>query len=109
MASFQRRWGAVLGSARRLARKAAAWVDDDVLAARIINWTACFGIALKQHLRGDKNEDEFAGLINDRQIKELLDSAHMPLFVLDAITEAVRTRPRLQVAQPLAFAIRSCC
>lgn len=88
----QCRWGNVTAASRRIARKSARWIKDDIVAARIINWTVCYGIALKQHLRGEHKATEFAGLMTPEQVEDLMESKHMPLRILDALTDAVCDR-----------------
>lgn len=84
------RWGAILNRCRDTARLTSAMVADEKLCGQIIDWTAAYGIAVRQYLRGEKCGEQYRGLIEEQHIEKLMQASHVPLAILEGITDMVR-------------------
>lgn len=52
------------------------------LAKQFVNYTLAYPIAMKQHLRGEKNlQQELTGVLSTSEIAEIEASKNMPFFV----------------------------
>lgn len=85
-------WAKVISKTRALARAANVYIDDksDGSIDHIIAWLLAFPIALKQHLRAERNFSEFKHL-GTKQLNFLQGSDHLPVAVCYALTEALNT------------------
>ena len=80
-------WAKVINRVRAIARTARSYAagGDD---AALVRWLAAFPVALKQHLRGERDVDAFAGLENAER-RELESADNLPLAVTYALSASV--------------------
>ena len=100
-------WALVINKSRSLARLSAAYAmvltdespprdDDDAFAAthseevheEIVRWTVAFAIALKQHLRSERNLAEF-DCLNELERSRIATAKHVPLSCCYALSTAI--------------------
>jgi putative membrane protein len=84
-------WGGIVNQSRNLAVAALSYgPDDPAWRERVVRWTAVFGHAARQGLRGDRSTVAFARLLGPGLAHELAAAEHMPTAVSLRIGEALR-------------------
>lgn len=75
-------WGQCFTSCRCIARSSLAYIDSDLETySTLLRYLKAFPVALKQHLRGERDFSDFAGTLESRELNELLTADNLPLSV----------------------------
>jgi len=80
-------WGQCFTACRCIARSSLAYIDSDLETySKLMRYLKAFPVALKQHLRGEMDVDEFAGILDSRELNELLTADNLPLSVCTSLS-----------------------
>jgi putative membrane protein len=94
----RRQWGVVVCRTRDLARQCAYYVADysPSLATTIVRWAIALPVALKSHLRGQKEEvTELEEMMSKEELTPFHASGNKPQYVVLKITELIMEAKRL--------------
>lgn len=86
-------WGTITYTTRDLSRKAANYIRQPELVGRVCRWSIAFAVAIKRHLRAERQLPELADVLSPVEIEAVIRADHMVLFVceqLGAALEAAR-------------------
>lgn len=85
-------WARVVNRVRAIARASRSYAtfddDDDVVSGVLLRWLAAFPLALKQHLRGERDVDAFDMLLGGER-RDLESADNLPLAVSYALSAEV--------------------
>ena len=85
-------WARVVNRVRAIARASRSYAtfddDDDVVSGVLLRWLAAFPLALKQHLRGERDVDAFDMLLGNER-RDLESADNLPLAVSYALSAEV--------------------
>lgn len=102
-------WGGIVNSARNLVREAAAFAGD---ATELAGLTAAYPLALKQHLRGNKDLEEIRPLVPPGVLEHAASTGNPPSILAYYMTAWIRDqvaagRFDTVTAQSLAVHVRA--
>eukprot|EP00966_Prymnesium_polylepis_P062826 1458233-Prymnesium_polylepis.1 len=87
-------WGSLINRTRDLARQSIAYMGDDSHVDSMVRYTIAFAVAMKRHLRVERELSELIekGVLTQEQCEEIQQSGkHMPLFVLEKLSTTIRS------------------
>ena len=89
----RKKWGMVINRTRDLARQAITYMGDEAHVDTMVRYTIAFAVAMKRHLRVERELTELLtkSVLTPEQISEIQAAKHMPLFVLERLTETIRS------------------
>jgi putative membrane protein len=91
-------WSVIINSSRNLVRGATAFVGDSRDLAKLV---AGFPLALKQHLRGEKDLSEVKELVPAEIVDQAAATAHPPLILALHMSQWIKTRVREGTLNPI--------
>ncbi len=95
-------WGGVFTHCRSLSRMGIAYIDSDRSAYECMQrHLKAFPLALKQHLRGEREPQEFAGTLSTPELNEVISADSMPLAVCP-LTRIRKSPPPNRLASAVA-------
>lgn len=95
----RQRWGMVINRTRDLTRQACHYVEPPAVKERVAKWMVAFAYCMMKHLRFQHEVGELSGVadavrLSEGELSAILDSAHMPLFCLDVVAQALKAAHR---------------
>jgi len=86
-------WGSTINRTRDLARQSITYMGDDKHVDHMVRYTIAFAVAMKRHLRGERELDEVidTGVLTPEQTAEIQTAKHMPLYVLNKLSATVQS------------------
>ena len=83
-------WGHCFNSCRNLARASLVYLDFNAETyATVLRHLKAFPVALKQHLRGEFDVEEFKGTLETWELNELATADNLPLSVCTSLSMTI--------------------
>eukprot|EP01043_Picozoa_sp_COSAG02_P010712 COSAG02_NODE_382_length_23409_cov_45.812999_6_plen_356_part_00 len=86
----RKKWGMIINRTRDFARQACSFVDDHFLVDNMVRWTVAFAVCTKRHLRFERDLDELEGKLEEKEIEQIQEAKHMPLYCLERLSQYCR-------------------
>ena len=87
----RKKWGMVINRTRDLARQSIGYIKDGDQVDSMIRYIIAFAVTMKRHLRAERDLPELlkCGVLTQEQVDEVKLAKHMPLKVLEKLTETI--------------------
>ncbi|CAL5222001.1 g4289 [Coccomyxa viridis] len=89
-------FGELMSASADFCRLAEAWVDDQLLATRLMTWVTVYSVAVKQKLHYSRDMSEVTNILSLGDMKAMAAYEDMPLY---CISQASRTLREIYAGQ----------
>ena len=84
-------WGGIVNQSRNLAQIGVAYSQrGDGWSEQFVRWVAAFSHACRHSLRGEKDISDMNDLLDERELAQLRQAEHMPLYVSNRIARMLQ-------------------
>ena len=95
----RQRWGMVINRTRDLTRQACHYTASPAIKERVAKWMVAFAYCMMHHLRFQHEVADLSTVTEEVRLTEgelaaIMGSAHMPLFCLDVVAQALKAAHR---------------
>lgn len=84
-------WGGIVNQSRNVAQIGLVYGPTDTTwRSPFVRWTAAFSHVCRHSLRGEKNVEDLCDLLDDRELAQLREAQHLPLYVSNRIARLLQ-------------------